>query len=66
MTYHRPQRTGSRDELTRSLEEMAVGWDHMGRPDKSARAASAARDLASGAEVAQVGPVRYVVTDSTV
>lgn len=65
MTYERPTRRGSRDELVTALEDLAVGWRHLGREDLGRSAAEAADRLASGAYSVRVGRTEFVVTEAT-
>jgi hypothetical protein len=63
MQHTKPTASGTRDELMSQLKSMAEGWDHMGKPNKSAEAAAAAFELESGASSVQAGHTTYIVTD---
>lgn len=64
MRFERPGVSGTRSEIAAELRNAAEGWQHHGKPELAAEAAIEADRVSSGeASSAQVGHVRYSVTD---
>jgi hypothetical protein len=55
--------TGSRDELTDHLQEMAAGWYHLAKDKQADSASKAAAELANGSRRAKAGHTTFVVDE---
>jgi len=53
---------GSRADLVAKLREMAVGWSHLGKPQRAEASQAGAERLEAGESTIKVGPTEYVVT----
>lgn len=57
------RKRGTRDELASQLDEMSVGWWHLGKDDNSRSAFEGADQLRNGASSVRVGHTLYEVDE---